>query len=205
VSTVAAVLSPGPTESATIASGSHQRSDRDGGLARRGHKGEGGGPPDGVLGHLDAIYALALLSSGDGDDAERVVVDAFRALICSSAGKTVGDSSAWRMLGDYVRLAGEEAGLSPATLRAPFRQGALSQNQSEAIALVLGGRGAPEAAGMLGVSLLCFERELRSGLEMLHAVMRANASSCASDCSDSWRNMALDTSSRCSSGGVVAR
>jgi hypothetical protein len=182
----------------------HRRSDLRLGLVRRGHSGEGGRPPDGILGHLDAVYALAYLSSGDGDDAEQVVVDAFVALFSESTGKFVCGSCAWRALADHVRLADEQRCLSSAAVRAPFKEGALSQNQSEAIALVLGGRGSPEAAVLLGVSLIVFERDLRSGLEVLHPVMRTIPLSCVADCSDSWRSRVFDTPCRCSSRSVAA-
>jgi hypothetical protein len=135
-------------------------------------------PPDGTLGHLDSVYALAYLSSGDGDDAEQFVIDAFLALCGESTGKFVCDSCAWRVLADHVRLASCERGISPSDGRAPFRDGALSQDQGEAIALVLGGRESLEAADLLGVSLLQFERHLSSGLEMLHEVMGTIPASC---------------------------
>jgi hypothetical protein len=130
------------------------------------------------------VYALAYLSSGDGDDAEQTVIGAFRALCVEPTGKFVCDSCAWRALADHVRLASCERGVSPSAGRAPFRDSALSQDQREAIALVLGGRESLEAAGLLGVSLVQFERHLSSGLEMLHEVMVTIPTSCVCSLAD---------------------
>jgi hypothetical protein len=132
----------------------------------------------GVLDHLDATYALAYLSSGDGDDAERLVTEAFMALSDEPTGKFACPPCAWRALADYVRQAGGERAISLVASSAPFKDGGLSQGQREAIALVLGGHEPREAADLLGVSLVNFERHLRSGLEMLHRVMSTVPISC---------------------------
>jgi hypothetical protein len=130
-----------------------------------------------MLGHLDAVFALAYLSSGDGYDAERVVTEAFIALSGEPADKFACGTCAWRALADHVRLSGRDRA-AVATGSAPFKDGGLSQGQREAIALVLGGREPPEAAEILGVSLVGFEQQLWSGLEQLRPVMLTVPISC---------------------------
>ena len=128
-------------------------------------------PAGRILGHLDALYALAYFSSGDPESAQQAVIDAFTGVCTDPSAKSACRSRLWRTLADHVHLASDGRGASPAVGPAPFRDGALSQCQREAIALRLGGRRAGEAARLLGVSQGKLRREFRVGLEALYAGM----------------------------------
>jgi len=121
-----------------------------------GPTGRDGRPAEGILGHLDAFYALAALSLGDPDRAQHVVTRRSRL---------------WRALADHVHRANE--GRHPLSVAgpAPFREGALSTHEREAIALFLGGWREQEAARLLSVSVNKLGRNLRAGLEALQAAM----------------------------------
>jgi len=104
------------------------------------------------------------LSSGDANGAQQAVIDAYR----DRTAKPACRSSVWRTLAAHVHLASDGRGVSPAVGSAPFRDGALSPCQREAIALRLGGWRDREAARLLGISLGKLRRELRFGLEALY-------------------------------------
>lgn len=123
----------------------------------------------GVLGHLDALYALAYLGSGDPDAAEEAVIGAFDGVCTGSFAATRCRLRLWRLLADHVHLMRRTAGAVAAAPPAPFREGTLTDIEREAIALLLVGRREREAARLLGVSLHSFRRHARVGLETVHA------------------------------------
>jgi hypothetical protein len=125
-------------------------------------------PAAGILGHLDALYALAYLSSGNANGAQQAVIDAFTGVCGDPTGRSACRSGLWRTLADHVHLASDGRGASPAVGPAPFRDGALSPCQREAIALRLGGRRDRDAARLLGISLGELRREIRIGLQALY-------------------------------------
>lgn len=131
-------------------------------------------PANGILGHLDALYALAYLSSGNANGAQQAVIDTFTGACRDPTAKPTCRSRLWRTLADHVHLACDEPGASPAAGPAPFRAAALSPWQREAIALRLGGRRDRDAARLLGISLGRLRRELRFGLEALSAGLLAD-------------------------------
>jgi len=119
--------------------------------------------------HLDALYALAYLSSGDPDGAQQKVIDAFTDLCRDPASRTTCRARLWRNLADHVHLANQELRDSPSNRPAPFRDNSLPAEQREALALRLGGRRDRESAQLLGVSLARFLRHVRAGLVSIQA------------------------------------
>lgn len=76
----------------------------------------GGRPSDGILGHIDAHYALAYLSSGDPDGAQQVVIDEFARACRDPMARSGRRSRLGRTLADHARLANEGRGASGAGL-----------------------------------------------------------------------------------------
>lgn len=126
---------------------------------------------DGIGGHFDAVFALALLSLRDPDHAQQVVIDAFTAASGEHMDDLACQSRLWRSLADSVHLAGEAPGGRSRGRPASFRDGGLPCHEREAIAVVLGGRSDRQAALLLDVSLGTFRRHLRTGLRAVHTVM----------------------------------
>ena len=128
-----------------------------------GPTGRDGPPAEGILSHLDAPYALAYLSSGDPDRAQHVVISAFTDVCQDPTDTPTRRSRLWRALADHVHRANE--GRHPLSVAgpAPFREGALSTHEREAIALLVGGRREQETARLLSVSVNKLCRYLRPG------------------------------------------
>jgi hypothetical protein len=147
--------------------------DRRAGARRRSQIGREGHLAEGLLGNLDAVYALACLSLGDDHDAEQLVVDAFIALFENATDRCACGPCAWRVLADHVHVRSEDRSGSPDAGTTPFRGGALSKNQREAVAFALVGREPRESARLLGVSLVELRQLLRSALKALRPVMLA--------------------------------
>lgn len=140
----------------------------------RGHRGSSRG---GVFGHLDALYALAFLSSGNAAGAQQSVIDSFRALCADRVASVACPSVLWRRLADHVHLTSEAEEPQPDGSWAPFRAAALPWHQREAIALLLGGRGQRDAARLLGVSIHGFRSYVHFGLKAVHASILAGPDS----------------------------
>ena len=66
-----------------------------------------------------------ICASGDPDDAEQVVIDAFRGLY-GDAGTTCTPHQRWRLLADHVQRANEVSGVRSAPGPAAFRDAGLS-------------------------------------------------------------------------------
>ncbi len=130
-------------------------------------------PTEGILDHLDALYALAYLNSGDPEGAQQAVISAFID-VCQDPNLThTCRPRLWRALAGHVHRANEGRQALSAAEPGPFRAGALSPHQQEAIALLLGGRHEREAARLLGISVNMFRRYVRAGLEAVHATTAA--------------------------------
>lgn len=128
-------------------------------------------PVEGIVGYRDALYALAYSGSGDADTARQAVVDAFTDA-CSDPATTPGcPARLWRALADRVHLMGPSGEVESAADPAPFRQGALSPYEREAIALLLAGWRESEAAQLLGVSRSHFDQYVQGGLQAVQPFM----------------------------------
>ena len=123
---------------------------------------------------VDALYALAYLGSGDPDNAQRVVIDAFTSL-CGNSRATCSHQR-WRLLADQVHQANETSGGRPVSVLAPLRDAGLSRPQQQAIALRLANTPDCQAARLLGLSPNRFRRQLRTGLKAVATAMRSGLS-----------------------------
>ncbi len=133
-------------------------------------KGLVGQPSDAMIGHLDALYALAYLSSGDADGAEDVVIEAFKRICREPRAKSPGEPRIWRTLADHVHLANRHRAASPGSDPAPFHAAGLSLDQQEAIALLLVDWRDTEVACLLGISPGEVRSHFRAGLMTLQAM-----------------------------------
>lgn len=132
-------------------------------------QGHGARPGEGILGHLDALYALAYLSSADAEGAQAAVITAFIDVCGELKDTPKCRSRQWRRLADKVSRASE--GLHPSSAGGPFCEAALSSLEREAIALVLGGTREREAARLLSVSVNKLHRYLHAGLKAVQITM----------------------------------
>jgi len=137
----------------------------------------GGRSTHAIVSHLDALYALAYLSSGDPDRAQQEVIDAFTDLCRDPPAPIICPSRLWRSLADHVHLASRAREDSSFGGPGPFRDSALPAAQREALALRLGGRRDQEAAQLLGVSLARFLRHIRAGLVAIQATQGTKVNS----------------------------
>ena len=128
-------------------------------------------PAEGILDHLDALYALAYLNSGDPEGAQQAVISAFINVRQDPKLTHTCPPRLWRALAGHVHRTDEGRQALSAAEPGPFRAGALSPHEQEAIALLLGGRREREAARLLGISVNMFRRYVRAGLEAVHATM----------------------------------
>lgn len=125
---------------------------------------------DPAIGHLDALYALSYLTSGDADNAQDVVIEAFRRLAQGPPGLARSRSRSWRHLADYVGPVSDRRELLPGgPVPGPFKQARLPSDQREAIALLLVGTREIEAAWLVGIPMKLFRSHVHGGLTVLHA------------------------------------
>jgi hypothetical protein len=129
-----------------------------------------GRPSVAILGHLDALYALAYLSSGDADGAQDVVIEAFRRVGTEPLATSPGRSRIWRTLADHVHMANQQRAVSPGSVGGPFREGRLSSDQQEAIALLLVDGRETKVACLLGISPGEVRSHFGAGLTTLQAM-----------------------------------
>lgn len=122
-------------------------------------------------GPLDALYALAFLSSGDPRAAQQAVIDAFSDLCGHPATTPTCQRRRWRFLADQMHLASESSRGPSGPGPAPFRDAELSPLQREAVALRLGGASHRQGARLVGVPVSTFGHQLRIGLQALAGVM----------------------------------
>ena len=120
---------------------------------------------------VDALYALAYLGSGDPDNAQRVVIDAFTGL-CADPRLTSAHQR-WRLLANHVHEANEASDVCPVPGLVPLRDAGLSRLQQQAVALRLATTPDHQAARLLGLSPNKYLWHLRTGLM---AVARATRS-----------------------------
>jgi hypothetical protein len=118
---------------------------------------------------VDSLYALAYLTNGDPECAQRAVLYAFSQVRQNPTLDNVCQQRRWVALADQVLLATQQPEAPPPSELAPFRNATLARHQREAIALHLGGQTDRQAARLLGGSLDGFYRSLRSGLTLLLA------------------------------------
>jgi hypothetical protein len=118
-------------------------------------------------GPIDALYALALLGSGDPDASQQTVIDAVSRL-CGNSGTTpTCPRRGWRFLADHIHLVNESSRGLNGSGPAPFRDAGLSLQQQEVVALRLGGASPRRGARLVGVPISTFGRQLRTGLQAL--------------------------------------
>ena len=129
-----------------------------------------GRPSAAILGHLDALYALAYLSSGDADGAQDVVIEAFKRIGTERLTMSPGRSRIWRTLADHVHWATQQRAVSLGSDRGPFREGRLSSDQQEAIALLLVDGRDTKVACLLGISPGEVRSQFGAGLTTLQAM-----------------------------------
>lgn len=123
-----------------------------------------------ILGHLDALYALAYLSSGDADAAQDVVIEAFKGLRTQPHADSPYRSRVWRTLADHVHLANQQRTPLRGSDQGPFGEARLSSDQREAIALLLVGGRVVTVAGLLAISPGEVRSLSHSGLTTLHVM-----------------------------------
>jgi hypothetical protein len=110
-------------------------------------------PADGVLIHLDALFALAFLQSGDPASARDAVAGAFSSICGIPLATHACQSVMWRTLADHVHNAASGCRGWSASGPVPFRESSHTKGQREAVALYLGGRRGRDAARLLGISV----------------------------------------------------
>lgn len=162
---------PSLAPSTPIARACRWRADAVAPIRCRAPRGRCSRPAEGIFGHLDALYALAYLKSGDPEGAQQAVISAFIDVCRDPKFTHTCRPRLWRALAAHVHRTGQRRQALPAAEPGPFRAGALSPHEQEAIALVLGGRREREAARLLGISVIMFRRYVRAGLEAVHATM----------------------------------
>lgn len=144
-------------------------------------------PVDCCRDHIDALYLLAYLYTGQRHTAEDVVVDAVVSAATRRAITVAEPAAVWHLLAGHVHARGDrdlpgiEAGAEPAVA---LTRAGLSPRQREALALVGTGRKTHETAQLLGVTATQIHRDLRAGLQCLGTALKATAGPAAWRSSD---------------------
>ncbi len=124
---------------------------------------------------VDALYALAYLGSGDPDNAQRVVIDAFTGL-CADP-RLTSSHQRWKLLANHVHQANEALDVRPVPGLVPLRDAGLSRLEQQAVALRLATTPDHQAARLLGLSPNKYRRHLRTGLMAVAGASRSGLSS----------------------------
>jgi hypothetical protein len=123
-------------------------------------------------GHIDALYMMALLGTGDDRHAEEAVVDA---LVAASADPSVtsGDlSSVWRCLASHFRFPNEQT-VVRGSIAATVRMAGLSPLQRQSMALFAVGRDIDDVATLLHIRPAQVRVEFRTGAAALDAALQS--------------------------------
>jgi DNA-directed RNA polymerase specialized sigma24 family protein len=124
--------------------------------------------------HIDALYLLAYLYTGQHDIAEDVVVDVVARSATHRAMLVGGTPWVWHILAEQIHSWGGQRLLRlEAGDELPMARAGLSPPQREALALVVAGRRAGEAAVLLGITTMQIHRDLLAALQGLGSALRA--------------------------------
>ena len=124
---------------------------------------------------VDALYALAYLGSGDPDNAQRVVIEAFTGL-CAGP-RLTSSHQRWKLLANHVHRANEASDVRPVPGLVPLRDAGLSRLQQQAVALRLATTPDHQAARLIGLSPNKYRRHVRAGLMAVARATRSGLSS----------------------------
>ena len=132
--------------------------------------------------HIDALYLLAYLYTGQRQTAEDVVVDVVASSATHRAIVVAGPSWVWHILAEQIHTRGGQrlVRVGAGDLRVEAGDGlalslaraGLSPLQREALALVGTGRKAREVAALLGVTTTQIHRDVCAGLQGLGTALR---------------------------------
>ncbi len=112
-------------------------------------------------GHLDAVYLLAYLYTGNRVTADGAIVDAVACLLHNPAAPTAGPVWVWRILADRIHAQLRVKPDCPGSLTGPISPSSIER---ECIALVGAGRPVRDVAALLGMSTAQAQRNINRGL-----------------------------------------
>jgi hypothetical protein len=134
-----------------------------------------GCPPPGLevfRSHLDALYLLALLYTGDVQLAEEAIVDA---VVSASSEPSITDADptwVWSVLASRFRVPNEQT-VVQGSIATTIRMAGLSAGQRETMALIMTGRTPDDVALLLKVSAAQVQDDFCVGAWALNTAMGA--------------------------------